>query len=142
MSLYSQRLNILTKELKILKDRQKKRLKVNQQIMYNFITGVTKKAIFEIESKGITVSLQKGDSKKGFVHILEKYYCKDCPGEITTKDILNFSNIIESGIKLGSEGVTNKELIVFYHSKGIKKHKVVLKPLLNNNFVVTIYSIE
>ena len=140
MSLYSQRLVRLKKEIiEIAKRKKKKKFKKNQFIMINFINGVTNKAEFIIN--GLNITLYLGDSKKGFKHILERHYCKGCSGEITTMDILNITDIIERGIKLAQVGVTNNKLIVYSKIKDNKTHKIVLKPITNDNFIVTMYSL-
>ena len=141
MSLYSQRLAKLKTEIQEIKSRKsKKRFKKNQQIMINFINGVTSNAQFRIKNQIIMLYL--GDSKKGFKHIIERHYCKNCDGEITAMDILNLTDIIERGLKLAKEGVTNDNLIVYQKIDRGKNHKIVLKPVSNGNFIVTMYSIK
>ena len=142
MSIYSERLAKLKKEISYIKSnlRKGRKLKPNQQIVFDFVQGVTTKAVFHIN--GITVILKTGDEAKGLKHILLEHYCQGCRGEITAKDILNFSNIIEFGLKLSTYGVTNEALIVYQSFKGETRHKIVLKPEGDNNFVVTLYSID
>lgn len=140
MSIYSERLARLKKEIiAISNKKKKKRFKKNQFIMINFINSVTNKAEFIIDDMKVTLFV--GDSKKGFKHILEQHYCKGCKGEITTMDILNITDIIERGIKLSKVGVSNSNLIVYKKIKGIEQHKLVLKPTSDGNFVVTMYKI-
>ncbi|MEA1917412.1 MAG: hypothetical protein U9N42_07765 [Campylobacterota bacterium] len=103
------------------------------------LQAVTKEAVFNINN--MTVTLKKGDTKKGFVHILLKHFCNNCDGEITARDIINMDMIIARGIKLNRTGVSNHSLHVYQYLKGNKHHKIVLKPDVNNNFVVTMYSV-
>ena len=140
MSTYVQRIVTLKKDVIALSaGKKKKRWKKNQKIMIDFIHAVTKKAEFSINGQQVTLLI--GDENKGFRHIIEKHYCSGCPGEITTMDILNIADIVERGIKLANEGVTNGNLIVYKKMKGIRHHKLVLKPIKNGNLVVTMYSI-
>lgn len=137
MSLYLERLSKLQKEISIIKQKKrKKKFKKDQQIMVDFINGVNSSAEFEVDSKKII--LRTGDEKKGFRHILERHYCKGCDGEITTIEILNIIDVVRRGIKLENVGVTNDSLIVYYRSD--TEHKLVLKPMENEELVVTMYS--
>lgn len=106
--------------------------------MINFINGVTKNATFDI--KGMKIILRKGHFEGGFHHILEKHYCKSCPGEITMYDILNMDLVILKGIKLNNEGVSNPNNIVFNYKKGDNEHNVILKHENENELVVSFYS--
>ena len=138
MSIYSERLAKLKKEIIIIRNRlKKKKFKTHQQIMVDFVNGVTDVAKFEINE--LIVVLRKGDSKKGFIHILEKHYCNGCKGELTTMEILNIIDIIKRGVKLENEGNTNSNLIVYFRND--TKHKLVLKPTCSEEYVVTMYSI-
>jgi hypothetical protein len=140
LSVYSERLAKLKKDIVSIKDKQKKKpFKPNQIIMIDFINGVTKNAVMNID--GISIIINKGDEKKGFKHILLSHYCNGCPGELTARDILNIDMIIQKGIRLNEVGVTNSDLIVYRYLKGLNEFKVVLKPVDDNqNFVVTFYS--
>ena len=70
MSIYSERLAKLKKEIKAIESaRTKKRWKANQNIVIDYINGVTKQAEFIINTQKII--LRDGDSKKGFIHIIE-----------------------------------------------------------------------
>ena len=140
MSIYSERLAILKKDIVAISNlKKKKRWKNNQKILINFINGETSNAKFIINGQNITLFV--GDKNKGFIHILEKHYCSGCPGEITTMDILNITDIVQRGLKLVNEGVTNNSLIVYKKIKGTTNHKLVLKPINNGNLVITMYSI-
>ena len=142
MSLYGERLAKLKRESSQIKAnlRKGRKLKPNQQIAFDFVHGVTENALFSLGD--ITVTLKVGDEKKGFMHILLEHYCRGCKGEISTKDILNLSNIIEHGLKLSKHGVTNGALVVYQSFKGQSRHKIVLKPEGDNNFIVTLYSVD
>ena len=79
-NLYNQRLAQLKRELSDeIKKRKikKKKFTANQQIMIDFINAVTNNAIFNIN--GTKIILRKGTSSGGFIHILEKHFCKNCP---------------------------------------------------------------
>ncbi len=72
---YSELLSKLQNDIvKISHARKKKRWKLNQKVMIDFINGVTKKAVFEVNGKKIV--LFKGDDRKGFKHILKKHYVR------------------------------------------------------------------
>lgn len=140
MSIYSERLNHLKKEIAIeaaKRHKKKKKFTPNQQIMINFIHGVTSKAIFSI--KNMTVVLEKGDENKGFVHILLEHY-QTKKGKLTMDDIINFDLYLAKSIKLNEEGVTNKNLEVYQYFKGTNQYRTVLKKK-SDYLVVTFYSI-
>jgi hypothetical protein len=141
--LYSKKLFELRKELKKeidIRKKKKKKFKPNQQIMIDFINGRTKEAIYDINSKRII--LKRGDSKKGFQHIIERHYCKDCDGKLGLMDILNFDLYLSRAIKLYKDGVTNDCLDVYFYTKGNKSYKIVLKSLSDESLVVTFYSVK
>ena len=140
MSSYSEKLATLKREFKQIKESQKKPLKLNQKIIYDFVNGVTKNAEFNLS--GLHILLKKGDVKKGFVHILLKHYSTNCVGCITAKDILNMSIMIERGIQLNKVGVSNHDLVVYRHIKNGVNHNIVLKKEANNKLVVTMYSLD
>jgi len=140
MSLYSEKLATLKREFKQIQDSQRKPLKLNQKIIYDFVNGVTKNAEFDLN--GLSVILKKGDAKKGFMHILLKHYSTNCVGCITAKDILNMSIMIERGIKLNQEGVSNQSLVVYRHMKNGVNHNIVLKKEIDDKLVVTMYSLD
>ena len=143
MSLYSERLAHLKRELaeEIAKRRKKKKkFTSNQNIMINFINGVTVNAIFNL--RGMNVTLKKGTADGGFRHILEKHYCKGCKGEISMLDILNMDLVIQRGLKLNNVGVSNGNNIVFNYKNRDSEHNVVLKEDRNKELVVSFYSID
>lgn len=138
MHIYFERLSRLKKEISLIASKmKKKKFKHNQKIMIDFINAVTNYAEFEVESKKIF--LRVGDDKKGFRHILEKHYCKGCKGEVTTKEILNIIDIIERGIKLNEVGNTNSDLVVYQRTD--TQHKLVLKPIGEDAYIVTMYGL-
>lgn len=112
MSLYSERLAHLKKEIAIIMSKKTKKLNSNQKIMYKFIHGQTDKALFQIGDKSIT--LFKGDDKKGFRHILERHYRLN---DLEAMDILNIIDVFKRGIKLNEFGVSNKDLEVYMSLK-------------------------
>ena len=143
MSLYSERLAHLKKEIAIERAKRKKRKKKftqNQIIMIEFINGITKEAVFNI--RNIKVVLRRGDAKKGFEHILLKHYCSGCPGEIGMLDILNFDLYLQRAIQLNQAGVSNTNLSVYQYIKGLQSYKIVLKESINGEFVVTFYAVK
>ena len=74
-----------------------------------------------------------------FEHIQLRHYCFDCPGELSTMDLLNMIDVVKKGIKLANVGVSNNDLIVYKKIKGIDQLKLVLKPVGDNELVVTMY---
>lgn len=134
MSLYSEKLAHLKKELSIIMSKKTKKLSVNQKIMYKFIHGNTKKAIFKINNQEII--LFRGDEKKGFQHILEKHYEVN---DLGAMDILNIADVFKRGIKLNEEGVSNNNLEVYMSIKQQKEHRLVLKRVAENSWIVTFY---
>ena len=141
MSLYSERLAHLKKELSqeiAKRKKKKKKFTHNQQIMIDFINGAKKEARFII--KEMDVVLKKGDDKKGFIHILQEHYCKGCKGELTMLDLLNFDLYLSRAIKLNEDGVSNNSLDVYKYIKGLQQYKIVLKKE-EESLVVTFYSV-
>ena len=140
MSIYSERLAKLKKEIKAIESaRKKKRWKPNQKIIIDYINGVTKQAEFIINTQKII--LKDGDSNKGFIHIIERHYCRGCPGELDAIDIINLSEVISRGIKLNDIGISNKRLNVYQLNKNGKILKVVLNPNSFGELVVTYYNV-
>ncbi|MCG3714164.1 hypothetical protein L5F64_01120 [Aliarcobacter butzleri] len=140
MSIYSERLAKLKKEIKAIEvARKKKRWKTNQKIIIDYINGVTKQAEFIINTKKII--LKNGDSNKGFIHIIERHYCKGCPGELEAIDIINISEVIQRGIMLNDVGISNRKLKVFQLNKSGKILKLVLNPNDLGEFIVTYYNV-
>jgi len=137
VSNYFNRLAKLRSEISKIKKSKKRKFNKEQQIMINFINGVTSSAEFKI--KDITIILKRGDSKKGFQHILERHYCNGCRGELSATDIINIIDVYKRGIRLSEQGVSNKNLIVYKKIKGLDQLKLVLKPIGKNKYVVTLY---
>ena len=137
MSNYFNRLAKLRSEISKIKKSKKRKFNKEQQIMINFINGITSSAEFKI--KDITIILKRGDSKKGFQHILERHYCNGCRGELSATDIINIIDVYKRGIRLSEQGVSNKNLIVYKKIKGLDQLKLVLKPIGKNKYVVTLY---
>lgn len=148
-ALYQKRLADLKKELSKEKEKRKKTKKKftkNQQIMIDFINNVTTNATFDI--KGVKIILRKGwgDGKGvrgiGFQHILEKHYCKCCPGELTLSDILNMDLVAQKGIELNTIGVSNSNNKVLKLQDNRFNHKLILKQESENELVVSYYSVD
>ena len=108
--------------------------------MIDFINGVTHEAVFNI--KNMNVMLQKGDSKKGFVHIIETHYGNGSKGAIDMSDLLNFDLYLQRAIKLNEEGVSNSNLDVYKYIKGMNNYKIVLIKENEGNLTVTFYKID
>ena len=135
MSQYSEKLAQLKKEIVAIENaRKKKRWKLYQKIMIDFINGLTKTAEFQINEMKMILYL--GDEKKGFKHILLKHYHSN---DLTAIDIINIYEIAKRGIKLGSEGVSNDDLNVYMFLKNDNNFRLVLKPQKSNSWVVTFY---
>lgn len=134
MSLYSERLAHLKKEIAIIMLKKTKKLSTNQKIMHRFIHGATNKAVFIVNNKEIT--LFHGDDKKGFRHILEKHYK---PNDLEAMDILNIIDVFKRGLKLNEEGVNNSNLEVYMSLKQQKEHRLVLKKVTESSWIVTFY---
>jgi len=148
-ALYNQRLSTLKKELALetaKRRKKKKKFTPNQQIMIDFINNVTTNAVFNIKNMKIILKKGWGDGKgiqgAGFQHILEKHYCKSCPGEITLQDILNIDLIISKGIELNKVGVSGSTNRVFRYIRGLVQHNIILKSEIENELVVSFYSIN
>lgn len=140
MSIYSERLAKLKKDIRSIESaRKKKRWKPNQKIVIDFINGVNEKAEFLINEQKVILRL--GDSKKGFKHIIERHYCKGCPGELETLDIINIVEVFDRGIKLHNIGVSNTDLKVYQLNKNGKILKLVLDSKKDGELVVTFYNI-
>lgn len=136
MSQYSEKLAKIKKDIKSIENaKKKKRWKPNQKIMIDFINGVTQKAEFEIRNNKIL--LFHGDEKKGFRHIVESHYSPRT--DLDTLDIVNISEAFERGLKLAEEGVSNKDLDVYWLTKGSGDFRLVLKPHSEESWIVTFY---
>ncbi len=131
---HTKKLQQLQKEIQLIYSRRKKkRLKPNQKIMLDFINGATQKAIFQIQSQKVILFM--GDEKKGFVHILKHYKAND----LEALDILNIAEVIERGMLLSNEGVTNDAMKVYRHLKGMKDLRLVLKKSKDDDWIVSFY---
>ena len=131
---HTKKLQQLQKEIQLIYSRRKKkRLKPNQKIMLDFINGATQKAIFQIQSQKVILFM--GDEKKGFVHILKHYKAND----LEALDILNIAEVIERGVLLSNEGVTNDAMKVYRHLKGMKDLRLVLKKSKDDDWIVSFY---
>ena len=134
MSIYSERLAKLKKEIKEIETaRKKKRWKPNQKVIIDYIVGVTEQAEFIINTQ--KVIFKDGDSNKGFMQIFERHYCKSCPGELKAIDIINLSEVIQRGIR-------NKKLKVLQLNKSGGILKLVLNPNIFGELVVTYYNVQ
>ncbi|QFR49700.1 hypothetical protein FJR48_08120 [Sulfurimonas lithotrophica] len=134
MSLYSEQLAKLKKELAVIMSKKTKKLSSSQKSIYLFIQGKTDRATFNCADK--TVVLMAGDDKKGFRHILEKHFY---PNDLEAMDILNMMDICKRGMKLNEVGVSNQDLTVYMSLKNQKEHRLVLNEVRKNFFVVTAY---
>ena len=131
---HTQKLQQLQKEIQLIYSRKKKkRLKPHQKIMLDFINGATKKAIFQIQSQKVILFM--GDEKKGFIHILKHYKAND----LEALDILNIAEVIERGMLLANEGVSNNTMKVYRQLKGLKDLRLILKKSKDDDWIVSFY---
>ena len=101
--------------------------------MLDFINGATKKAIFQIQSQKVILFM--GDEKKGFIHILKHYKAND----LEALDILNIAEVIERGMLLANEGVSNDTMKVYRQLKGLKDLRLILKKSKDDDWIVSFY---
>ena len=134
MSLYSERLAHLKKELSIIQKQKKKGFKKNQKIMLDFINGKTNTANFVV--KEVNILLRKGNVAHGFMHILLKHYKV---GDLEAMDILNMAEVVERGIVLANEGVSKDDNIVYMFLKSRKDFRLILSPNKDNDLVISMY---
>ncbi len=134
MSIYSENLAKLKREISIIKDRKKSKFKPYQKKMINFIHSEIEEVEFEVNGK--TILLKKGDDKKGFRHILEKHYNSN---DLETMDILNLPILFKNALKLSQVGVSNNELTVYKIMKNQKDLRLVTDEINPNKLVVTTY---
>jgi hypothetical protein len=135
MSIYSEQLAKLKKEIKdIESNRKKKRWKPNQKIMIDFINGVTEKAIFSV--KGKVLVLETGHAGFGFKKIVLKHYNSN---DLSALDIVNIAEVFERGITLNEEGVSDNDNTVYSHIKDSKKRLLVTGENLLGEIVVSYY---
>lgn len=132
---YAQKLQQLKHEISIIGKKIKGNFKSHQKKMIKFINGVTNKVEFEVLGK--TIILEKGDSKKGFKHILEKHYG---PNDLETMDILNLPMMFKKdAIKMANHGVSNNALTAYKRLKNQKEHRLIVDETKSNKLVVTTY---
>lgn len=127
---YSEKLKKLKLELSVIvsKMRQnKKHLTEDQQKVYDFVLG--KKEIIQIEREGIQYLIARGNSSKGFEHIITKHYDEGCIGCISANEILNIGKTIKNGNYLPdgfSRTIGNDRLFVIHYDENAKDIKWVV----------------
>ena len=142
MSLYSERLATLKREISYIEqakrkggNRKKSKLfKKHQKEMIEFIHGRINRV--ELIVSGKVIVLEKGDSKKGFKHILEKHYKHN---DLEAMDILNLPVMFKHAIQLSEEGVSNGYLTVYRRLENQKEHKLITDENRNDKLVVSTY---
>lgn len=135
MSLYSEKLAHLKKEIQSIEiNRKKKRWKPNQKTMIDFINGVTRKAVFSVKDR--TLVLKQGNQFFGFEKIVVKHYNQN---DLSALDIINIAEVFERGINLYEEGVSNKDNMVYSHIKDGKKRLLVTSENKIGEIVVSYY---
>ncbi len=131
MSLYSDKLNILKKEISIIR-KKKKKFNKNQKIMIDFINGVINKATFQVNN--IMIELGHGDDIKGFKHIMLKHYNKN---DLETMDILNMLDVFAKGIQI--ENKSNPYLSAYMRINNQKEYRLIVDENSTPNFIVSSY---
>jgi hypothetical protein len=134
MSIYSEKLAILKREISIISGKKKKKFKRYQKDMIEFIHSRIEKVEFELQGK--TIVLEKGDSKKGFIHILEKHYHQN---DLETMDILNLPIMFKNALQLINQGISNNALTVYKKLGQQKEHRLVINEITKEKLVVTTY---
>lgn len=134
MSIYSERLAKLKKEIAVIESKKNTNFKKHQKEMIKFIHGRIDKIEFEVNSK--TIILEMGDEKKGFRHILEKHFN---PNDLETMDILNLPIIFKNALQLNQIGISNNALSVYKMLKNQKDLRLVTDETKTNKLVVTSY---
>ncbi|BAK73210.1 hypothetical protein [Arcobacter sp. L] len=134
MSIYSERLAKLKKEIAIIESKKNTNFKKHQKEMIKFIHGRIDKVEFEVNSK--TIILEMGDEKKGFRHILEKHFN---PNDLETMDILNLPIIFKNALQLSQIGISNNALSVYKMLKNQKDLRLVTDETKTDKLVVTSY---
>lgn len=124
---YSVLLQKLRHDIKLLK-LEKKKLKLEQIAMLEFIEGKKQIAQFNVNQKIITIS--KGDHLRGFEHILLRHYCDECSGLLNAREIVNIGFSLYQGreltsFELGERGTKGYELI--------KQDEIRLRIILNKD---------
>lgn len=134
MSIYSEKLAKLKKEIATIESKKTTKFKKHQKDMIKFIHGRIDKVEFEVNGK--IIILEMGDEKKGFRHILEKHFN---PNDLETMDILNLPIIFKNALQLNQVGVSNNELSVYQMLKSQKNLRLVTNEIDINKLVVTSY---
>ncbi len=122
MSIYSENLAKIKKEIKIIESKKNTKFKKYQQDMIEFING---KVEFKVNDK--IILLRMGDDNKGFRHILQKHYN---PNDLQTMDILNLPILFKNALKLNEVGVSNNELSTYKMLKNQKELILVTNEIL------------
>jgi hypothetical protein len=134
VSIYSERLAKLKKEIAIIESKKNTNFKKHQKEMIKFIHGRIDKVEFEVNNK--TIILEMGDEKKGFRHILEKHFN---PNDLETMDILNLPIIFKNALQLSQIGISNNALSVYKMLKNQKDLRLVTDETKTDKLVVTSY---
>lgn len=134
MSIYSEKLAKLKKEIATIESKKTTKFKKHQKDMIKFIHGRIDKVEFEVNGK--IIILEMGDEKKGFRHILEKHFN---PNDLETMDILNLPIIFKNALQLNQVGVSNNELSVYQMLKSQRDLRLVTNEIDINKLVVTSY---
>jgi len=139
MSLYSEKLARLKREIAIISNKKSsrkksKKFKPHQKEMIKFIHKEIEKVEFDIQ--GRIVVLEEGDSNKGFRHIIEKHYNSN---GLETMDILNLPIMFKNAIQLNNTGVTNQALSVYRRLQNQQEHRLVVNEIYDDKLVVTAY---
>ena len=116
LSIYSENLAKIKKEIKIIESKKNTKFKKYQQDMIEFINGKVDKVEFKVNDK--IILLRMGDDNKGFRHILQKHYN---PNDLQTMDILNLPILFKNALKLNEVGVSNNELSTYKMLKNQKE---------------------
>ncbi len=135
MSLYSEKLAKLKREIAIISDKKgsrkkSKKFKPHQKEMIKFIHKKINKVEFNVQGK--TIILEEGDSIKGFRHILEGHYNSN---DLETMDILNLPIMFKNAIQLKS----NNALSVYGRLQDQQEHRLIVNEIDNNKLVVTAF---
>ena len=139
MSLYSERLAKLKKEISIISNKKKhlkqsKRFKKHQKEMIEFIHSRIDSVEIHVNNK--IIILEKGDSNKGFRHILEQHYLQN---DLETMDILNLPIMFKNAVKLAEKGVSNNYLSAYRRLEKQQEHRLITDENRNDKLVVSTY---
>jgi len=129
-------------KLKQIEDKKKNKLTSDQESVYKFIMGDTKKAQFTV--KDINISFGKGNKREGLKHILLRHYCEGCDGEIRARDILNIGNIIKNGNPIATIETdsynSNNGLTGYTQEKAGHIYKLIINEKGHISQIITTYS--